>query len=188
MIIAIDLDDVLANTLEVFIKFHNQNFGTNLKFKDFKSYALHDIIGISEKDEAKRLELFDNSEFFDEIKPIKDAQQAISALSKKNKITVITARTLHVADKTKKWLSKYFPEINQIFFISSNYYGYLKTKAEVCKEIGAGIIIEDKEKFVIECAREGIKVLLFDYPWNSSIKGSRQIIRVKSWKEVIRNI
>lgn len=188
MIIAVDLDDVLADTLDNFIKFHNASYKTKLKFNDFKFYALHEIIGLSEEEEAKRLELFDKSKFFDKLKPLKGAQKAISELSKKNKIVVVTARTENVKEKTKKWLANYFPEIEDVTFISQGYMGFVKTKAEVCKSLGAAVIIEDKKSFVLECADAGIKVLMFDYPWNKDVKDDKNIIRVKSWKEILKKI
>jgi 5'(3')-deoxyribonucleotidase len=188
MIIAVDLDDVLANTLENFIDFHNSTYKTSLKFSDFKSYALHDIIGLSFEEEAKRLEQFDKSKFFNKIKPLEGAQTAISQLSKKNKIVVITARTKSVATKTKRWLKKYFPEIDEVVFISQNYMGFIKTKAEVCKEFGAKVIIEDKTSFVNECANKGIKVMMLDYPWNQNVNGSSNIVRVRSWDDILKKL
>jgi len=188
MIIAVDLDDVLADTLHHFIEFHNKKYKTKLKFEDFKSYALHDIIGLTEEEEAKRLELFDKSKFFEALKPIPYSQEAVAKLSKKHKLIIITARTKNVEKRTIKWVKAYFPRIRDINFISSSYMGFVKTKAEVCKEIGADIIIEDKKSFIFECAREGVKVLLYDYPWNKDVKENSLITRVSSWKDILEKL
>ena len=188
MIIAIDLDDILASTLERFIQFHNEKFSTNLTINDFTSYELQNIEGISNKEEAKRLKLFDNSKYFDTISPLKGSQTSISQLSKNHDIIVITARTRSVAKKTTAWIKKNFPEIKRVVFISEGYKHYCKMKSEVCKKVGAEVIIEDKKVFVEDCVSAGIKVFMFNYPWNKEIEDHPLIVRVNSWEEVVNKI
>jgi 5'(3')-deoxyribonucleotidase len=188
MIVGIDLDDTLAASLDSFIEFHNEEYGTKLKFEDFKAYTLNEIIGLPREEEANRLDLFDKSKFFDKIKPIKGSQKAIRSLIKSNRLVIITARVKSMEKKTRDWLAKYFPELKEIVFISEDYKGYIKTKVEVCKEIGAEVMIDDKASFALECASEGIKVLLLDYPWNTNVKDGPLIVRVDSWEEILEKL
>ena len=188
MIIAIDLDDILAESLKSFIDFHNKNYKTKLKTGDFKSFYLQEIIYIDRKEELKRVRLFDDSRHFDEIPPLEGAREVVKELSKKNKLVIVTSRPQKQEKRTREWTLKYFPEIKEIFFIRKDYHRHSKTKAEVCKEIGASFLIEDKLDYAEECAKQGIKVLLLDYPWNRKNNLSRLITRVSSWKDIREKI
>lgn len=185
MIIALDMDDILCNTQEIFIKFYNDTYNDNLDFDDFDEYEISDIKNISKEKGAQILEEFDKSDYFNMIEPLKNSQKVVSELSENHKLIIITARTSKVEDQTKKWVKKYFPDIKKIFFVSDNYLTHTRKKSNVCKDIGADVIIEDKKKFAIDCSNNGTKVLLFDYPWNRKIKESDKIIRIKSWDDVL---
>lgn len=74
------------------------------------------------------------------------------------------------------------------FFIRKSVRDNSKSKAEICKEIQADILIEDNLKYAQQVAQAGIKVLLFDYPWNQSSNLNPLIIRVCGWKEALNFI
>ena len=187
MIIAVDLDDVLADSLRAFIEFYNENYNKKLKYEDFTAYTLNEIMGMPREEENKILEKFDNGGYFEKIKPIEGAVEAIKKLSKKHKIIIITSRTKDKEEKTKKWVEKFFGKYD-IYFIRQNYSGKSKTKAEICKEIKAEILIEDYLGYAENCAKNGIKVLLFDYPWNQKKDLGKLIKRIKSWEEIVSEI
>jgi uncharacterized HAD superfamily protein len=185
MIIAVDLDDVLADSLASFIKFYNKHYDKTLKYEDFTAYTLNEIKGMPIEDEKKILEHYDDSEEFDNIQPMNGAIEAIEKLSKKNKIIIVTSRTRDKQEKTKKWVEKFLKNIADIHFIRANYSEHNKTKAETCKMIKADVLIEDNPKYAKDCAKNGIKVLLFDYPWNKKVN-SPLIKRVHSWDEIVK--
>ena len=61
-----------------------------------------------------------------------------------------------------------------------------QSKADVCREIGAEIMIEDVPDHVVSCANAGIRVLLFDQPWNrGEMACNGRIERVRSWDEAL---
>ncbi len=184
MIIAVDLDDVLADSLTSFIEFYNKYYDKSLKYKDFTAYTLNEIKGISREEENKILEHFDESEYFDNIKPIKGAVEAVEELSKKHEIIIITSRTRDKEEKTKNWVRRFLKGIKRIYFIRQNYHEKPKTKVEICKEINANLLIEDNLTYAENCAKNGIKVLLFDYPWNQAENLPPLIKRVKSWIQI----
>eukprot|EP00951_Prasinocladus_malaysianus_P005852 scaffold41197_cov40-Prasinocladus_malaysianus.AAC.1 len=45
-------------------------------------------------------------------------------------------------------------------------------KSEICKSIGAHVLIDDNPGYALECAEAGIHVLLYDwnlsYPWSKT--------------------
>lgn len=185
MIIAIDLDDVLADSLNSFIEFYNKHYDKTLKYEDFIAYTLSEIKGIPREEENRILEHFDESNYFDNIKPMKDAVEVIEKLSKNHEIIIITSRTKDKEEKTKKWVNKFFKDIKRIYFIRKNYHEKPKTKAEICKEFNADVLIEDNLSYAKNCAESGVKVLLFDYPWNKVENLPPLVKRVKSWAEIL---
>jgi len=60
-----------------------------------------------------------------------------------------------------------------------------KTKGEICKELGIDFMIEDSVEHSEICAKEGIKVFLLNKPWNKNCIDHENIIRVKSWNEIL---
>lgn len=185
MIIAVDLDDVLASSLAKFIEFHNKHYKTKLKIDNWDKYYLSDIIDLSREEELERVKHFESSKHFEEIKPIKGADKAIAHLSKKHKLVIITARPKSKEKETKTWLSKHIPEIKEVKFTHITHHIHHKTKLELCKEIGAEMIIEDNLNNAKMCAKAGIKAILFDYPYNQTKEKNPLITRVKSWDEVL---
>lgn len=188
MKIAIDLDDVLALSLIDFIDFYNEKFENKITVEDFTGFSLNESIGMPLEEERKLLEEYDASHHYDNIKPLEGVREAIKELSKNHKLFIVTSRPQKREDQTREWLIKYIEGIEDVFFIRQEYGGESKTKGEVCKEIGAEILIEDNLGYAKSCVDEGIRVLLFDYPYNREENISQLITRVKSWEEIVNNI
>ena len=106
-----------------------------------------------------------------------------------NEIIIITSRPLIFKERTEIWLKKHFPKVHYTLIHSNDFHSTNKTKskADVCKELGIKIMIEDQDRYSLECAQSGIKVVLFDKAWNQSVVHSN-IFRVKTWKEAINYI
>ena len=188
MIIAVDLDDTLADSLASFIEFYNGNHKEKLKHEDFTAYTLNEIMGMPKEEENKLLEEFDNSRYYDEIKPLKEAVEAISKLSEKHKIIIITSRPEKFEKKTREWVQKNFPKIKEIIFTRKEYSVKHIKKCDICKEIKADILIDDNLAYALDCEKAGVSAILIDYPWNQNNNLGKLITRVKSWDEIIKVI
>lgn len=77
--------------------------------------------------------------------------------------------------------------------ICSNHYGLTGTKrskTDMCKEIGAKLLIDDSLKYARGCAHDGIKVLLFDhkgdYSWNkpSNYERAQQMLKMNNVTDI----
>ena len=68
--------------------------------------------------------------------------------------------------------------------------GTSKPKSQLCREVGADLLVDDNPAYALECAQNGIEVLLFDwdhgYPWSKTAEGPVHplITRVSSWEVV----
>jgi len=188
MIIAVDLDEVLSDTMPSLIKFHNETFNTKLRSKDFHSYEFWRVWGGTKSQSIAKFLQFTQSPYFLEVLPIKDSVQSVKYLSKKHKLYVVTSRQTHLTDATHIWVNQYFPDIFQGLHVTNHpqwaVAGEAKTKSQVCQEIGANLLIDDSIGYAMECETIDIPVLLFDYPWNKG-KLPKNTKRVFSWKGVL---
>lgn len=57
-----------------------------------------------------------------------------------------------------------------------------RDKYMACLKLGVDVMIEDKPEVALYLAERGIKILLFDAPYNKGIEGEN-LIRVKSWQD-----
>ncbi|MCD6229504.1 MAG: hypothetical protein J7K00_01730 [Candidatus Diapherotrites archaeon] len=189
MLIATDLDEVLAGYLSAFLEFHNDTYKTCLSIKNMQNQAFHELLEGTEKELIEKLYAFYKTPYFKNIKPVPGAIKGISELEKNHELVILTARQNDIKEPTKKWVEHYFPNTFSDIYFTNNYSkkGKKKTKAEVCSNLGVNILIEDRAEYAINCSFNGTKVILLDYPWNQE-KLPENIYRVNSWKEIVKQI
>ena len=112
------------------------------------------------------------------------------ALYKKHKLIAVTGRPGNLSDITEKWIEEYFSGMFSRIYHTRDELMSLdeKTKYEICKKAGAGILIEDWYNYADGCAENGIKVLLLDSPWNRDVKILPGMARVHSWPEILEEV
>jgi 5'(3')-deoxyribonucleotidase len=190
MKIAIDIDEVLGDFMPNFIKFYNDKYKTNLIIDDLPSYYLWNFLDVTRENMIQRVYDFHKTDYFKNIKPIKDAEESVKKLKENNELFIITSRQNAVIEETKQWIEKYFPNIfSEIYFtnnLSKN--GESKTKKEICDLINADILIEDSLEYCLECMSPNRKIFLLDYSWNKNNNLPKEITRVYSWKEIMEKI
>ena len=189
MKIGIDLDEVIVEQLDELVKFYYAKTGKLIPKEKFHSYYWHDVWKIPLEDAIAIDYEFKKSEQFEKIKPVEKAVESINKLAKMSELFIITSRPIIFKEKTEAWVKKHFGELPIKLIHSGDFHDYNKTKKkfEICKEFGIKIIIEDQDKYAIECANEGIKVILFDKPWNKKVSHNN-IKRVKNWEETLIEI
>ena len=192
MLIATDLDDVLAELNQQFIAFYNSEYGTNLLEEMFTDYDLAKIINLSKDEIQQRLLLFIGSKYFDDTQPVEGAVKAIDALSKHNDLVIITARHDSLTERTYNWVNSFFGNrFKKIYFSGDRSNDKNKKKKfELCLELSVDLFIEDSLHYALDSAYVGINVLLYTRPWN---KGSilipcANIQRIGSWTEILKYI
>ena len=184
MKIAIDIDDTLFQTHNLFLRFCKEN-GYNLekqdnKFKDYKVFMKTWYEFVKSNEHLK-------------IPPIEDSIKIVKQLAKDNELYIITARDNSIRKETLELLDKYY-DLN-IFkkIINLNYTDEkIDQKFEVCKLYDIKIIIDDNLQTIIDCANNNIKSLLMDYKeqytWNKIEKLPKNAIKVYSWKDINNKI
>ncbi len=188
MIIGVDLDEVLSDTLSPLIQFHNEKYGTSLEKKHFHSYKWWKVWGGTRDESVGKFFQFYKSTHFKNVKPLQDAISVINQLSRNHQLVVITSRQREFIKDTKRWIQKHFPSrFKDIFIINHADWaisGTSLTKAEICQREGVDVLIEDSLEYARECISDRTKVLLFDYPWNKG-KLPKGVYRVHSWQDIL---
>ncbi|MBA0578034.1 hypothetical protein Gorai_020336 [Gossypium raimondii] len=141
-------------------------------------------------------EFFKSSYFKKGIHPIPGAQRALHRLSRFCDLSVVTSRQNVIKDHTIEWLEKYYPGLFQEMHFGNHFalHGKSRPKSEICRLLGAKILIDDNPRYAVECAQVGIRVLLFDYknsyPWckTESIDKHPLVTRVNNWEEAEQQI
>ena len=181
--IVVDIDEVLANLLPSFIEWHNSKYGTCVNPEECKTYRLWEILNTTKEDNLERIaKFFEDSH--EKIMPVTDSIEGIEKLSRIAKLHLVTGRIEAQREQTKSWIEKYFNgKFSSIEFTSHYYSKNPVRKSDVCKKLGAKIIIEDDLVHAIDCAGNGIKAILLDKPWNQNVE-HENIIRVKDWEQI----
>jgi len=190
MLIAIDIDEVLADTLNHFIFLYNQKFKTSFKRDDFYTFDWCEVLGLTKEEFKKVFTQIVGQGFFSELATITGAKEGVKKLQKKHKLVVVTGRPKIVSATTSAWLDKHFPDVfSKVYFTSEVLLGSnIKDKDEICQEIGANLIIEDDLDTAKDCVKNDILALLFDKPWNRKLRASSYIKRVYSWEDILNKI
>ena len=86
---------------------------------------------------------------------------------------------------TLSWMNKHFQSSGLNIIHTGKFQDEMaKSKYDICKELGISLILEDNKKTSLECATNGMDVILFDQPWNQGLT-HKNITRVKDWKEAM---
>ena len=188
MRIGIDIDEIIAATLDAMLDFHNGMYGTDLKQADIFSYKLWEVWGGSEEEAVQKWNEFFETDHFAGVCPIVGAFAAMTVLKERgHELFAITARPHHISKKTEDWLDEHFPAVfSGVRFANTHGASGIKyKKSELCAELGIGTLVEDDPRHAMDCASKGISVILFSYPWNKDLSADN-VFRALSWDDVIR--
>ncbi|CAK7352254.1 unnamed protein product [Dovyalis caffra] len=172
IVVAVDVDEVLGNFISALNRFIADRYSWNHSVSEYHVYEFFRIWNCSRDEADIRVHEFFKTPYFKTgIYPIPGAQKALHKLSRLCKLSVVTSRQNVIKDHTVEWLEKHYPGVfHEIHF--GNHFaldGESKPKSEICRSLGAKVLIDDNPRYAIECAEVGIRVLLFDYensyPW-----------------------
>ncbi|KAJ3699114.1 hypothetical protein LUZ61_002819 [Rhynchospora tenuis] len=197
LVVAVDVDEVLGSFLSALNKFIADRCSWNHSVSEYHVYEFFRIWKCS-RAEADILvhEFFKTHYFQDGIHPIPGAYSALQNLSSFCSLSVVTSRQNAIRDHTLEWIEKHYPNLFEEIHFGNHFAldGQSKPKSEICRSLGAQILIDDNPRYALECAEVGIKVLLFDYhnsyPWcKTGVEESHPLVtKVHNWQEVQQNL
>ncbi|EFN53768.1 hypothetical protein CHLNCDRAFT_10527, partial [Chlorella variabilis] len=191
--VAVDVDEVLGRFLHSLNQFCREAYGLRYDVSDYWVYdfakararrgmwascCLWDIWDCAQDESNHRVhEFFQSHHFAAGIETIPGAYDALVRLRGGCDLMVVTSRQHIIQEPTLDWLDRHFPEVfTEVHF--GNHFaleGTSKKKSEICRAIGAEVLIDDNPAYAVECAQAGIHVLLYDwdhaYPWSKTAAG-----------------
>mmetsp|Transcript_10367 Transcript_10367/g.31707 ORF Transcript_10367/g.31707 Transcript_10367/m.31707 type:complete len:213 (+) Transcript_10367:303-941(+) len=194
--VAVDIDEVLGGFVDALSMFHNTQYGGDLSRTDFFSYTFREVWGGTEEESKAKVHAFFESDFFRNISPVEGSQAGIRKLQEHGfELSVVTSRQLAIEKQTRNWLKEHFPgAFTHIVFGNAWAEGGRKrSKPELCREVGASVLIDDSPVYTQQCAEVGIRGILFDlggtYTWNKGDEDLHGLVqRVYSWDEAVERI
>ncbi|KZV92123.1 hypothetical protein EXIGLDRAFT_675529 [Exidia glandulosa HHB12029] len=179
ILIAVDLDDVLAQTNAAAARWHNDTYGTQMDLSTFYYYHWwkNPYWGTPRECLHKAQQFYD-SPHYARVSPVRDAYRSMRTLRALGyRLVIITARDKDHHALTVAWIDEHFPDC----FEGIHYTGEIKSLRDkwgstrltrfpqLCHMLGASLLIDDSADNALACAayRPPVRVLLFgDYAWN----------------------
>ncbi len=188
MKIGIDIDDVLVEFAKGYLNKYEEKYEKKVNFEDIFSFDLWKPLGISKQEAIDLADSYYDSLEFDNIGVLEGAKSALREISKNYEIFLITSRPIKLKEKTNNFINQHFSGIPLRIIFSNDFFSQgMKSKAQICEEEGIKLIIEDNKNYSALCAKKGIKVFLFDKPWNKNFK-RKNIERVYNWSEILERL
>ncbi|MEW5318544.1 MAG: hypothetical protein WDW38_009760 [Sanguina aurantia] len=192
--VAVDVDEVLGRFVHTLNKFCKDEYGMEYSVGDYNVYEFAKIWDCSQERSNHIVHEFFRSQHFNNgIPVIPGALQALERLSTSCDLVVVTSRQHIIQDVTLSWIDSHYPGIFQEVYFGNHWAleGVSRKKSDICRSIGAHVLIDDNPSYATECAAAGISVLLYDwddkYPWSKLPTGvavSPLIQVVRDWDDV----
>lgn len=191
--VAVDVDEVLGRFVYALNRFCLEKYQMDYSVENYWVYEFAKIWGCTpEKSNQIVHEFFKSPHFNEGIPVIPGAYDALVRLSNTCDLVVVTSRQHVIQDATLDWIDKHYPSIFSEVYFGNHFamHGTSRKKSDICKSIGASVLIDDNPAYALECAAAGIHVLLYDwhaaYPWSKLPPGSptNNITVVRDWGEV----
>lgn len=191
-ILAVDCDDVVANINDAVREFVNETYGLNYTAADYQVTGEYHrywerIWGTPDNERSDRFEAFMQSGRMAQLEPVSGAFEALRQLKKEYRLVMLTARTADQMAFTHAWLEQKAPHIfdDVTFMHLWDTEGEKATKAAICQQLGAEILVDDNYDHCRLAADVGVRALLFgDYGWNRAQELMPGMERVADWRAV----
>lgn len=191
--VAVDVDEVLGRFVHALNGFCRDEYGWQYDVSDYHEYVYAKVWGVSQ-DRSSHIvhEFFKSPHFNDGIPIIPDAFDTLQRLSAHCDLVVVTSRQHVIQDATLDWIDRHYPGTFQEVYFGNHFAlsGTSRKKSDICKSIGAHVLIDDNPQYALDCAGAGLQVLLYDwrlaYPWSKLPEGQAHpnIQVVSDWQEV----
>lgn len=197
LVVAVDIDEVLGNFLLALNTFIAEHYFLNHNIAEYHVYNFDKVWKCSLAEANVRVhEFFKSKHFREGIHPIPGAYQALFQLRSFCHFSIATSRQNVIKQQTIDWVERHYSGLFKEIYFGNHFSfdGAEKSKSEICRSFGAQILIDDNPRYAVECAENGIEVLLFDYhnsyPWCkiSDVSLHPLITKVHNWQEVKQHL
>lgn len=191
MKIWIDIDEVLSDSIPVFLEYYNMENNTDYKPAEMYTYKFWKVFWCTKEEAIDSCKRCIKTGFFKDPNPVEWAVEWIKLLHWQwHELFAITARVEEFYEQTFFWLWKHFPNYFKWIHFSSNYYeseSHEWWKFWICQDLWIDVMVEDSADFAQDISENGIPVLLRNTPWNQTVDWEN-IIRCSDWNEIVEAV
>lgn len=186
-IIAFDCDDVIVPTGSLLIAHYNKLHGTTVKPEDFYSKDYEHVWRAEPQVAIRDLFAYLLTDDYINLPPMAGAAETLRHLAETYTLYIVTGRPDATGGATNAWVDKHLPGVFEKivftnFFKLNDSRGVLRTKADVCKELGASYLVDDHVHHIRNVADHGITGLLFgDLPWEQPDRLPPKAVKIRDW-------
>lgn len=190
-LIALDIDEVLANIVDYVRLWANDMTGSSLSAGDyytndeFWNYynAIWERHGLSDRVNFDMVlqKMAGNQS---DIAVIEGARAAIARLKRSYDIVFITSRPAYQEQATRRWLDEHIDATIPLYIsFHPGINDTARSKGEICAELGAKYLVDDNIGNCESAEQYGVTPILFGmYGWNEN--ASQHITRCQDWVQV----
>lgn len=173
--IAVDLDGVLAETMEAWCRRANEFLGTNYTLSDLDTWGSWRKLGITRDQFFQFLdEAWDDWETIPPTEP--RLAEKVEKITRLGQIDVVTGRSKESVRSAKNWLTAHQIEYRRFVRVPG-------WKDKIF--LNYDIYIDDAPELMPLISRNPMMWgILYSRPWNRTVPELRQIFRVESWTEI----
>ena len=173
--IAVDLDGVLAETMDAWCKKANEEFGKSLKLEDLNTWASWAVVGISKNDFYRILdEVWDS---WKEIPPTEmSIAEKVAKIESAGSVDIVTGRSKRTVEAARSWLANHGVRYRRFVRV-------LGWRDKVF--LNYDVYIDDAPELMPLVSRSPTAWgILYDRPWNRDVVEMPKVHKAKSWSEV----
>ncbi|MBU0965415.1 MAG: hypothetical protein KKA54_03430 [Proteobacteria bacterium] len=181
-LIGFDIDCVVADTMEAFIRLAMDDYGIKVSPEDITSFQVENCLAVSPRIIEEIFVRLLVAPVENGLQPMPDAVAVLTEMSACAPLTFITARPER--EPVDRWLESNFPEDvyrNSRLVAMGKHDG----KAQYVRELGLQYFVDDRVETCIELAKAGISPIVFAHPWN---RGRHSFASIDSWLAIKQRI
>ena len=194
LVLAFDCDDVLVQTSHALLDAYNEAFGTEVPYEGFYSDSLW---GAPSADIAmRRVDDMLRSGVMADIVPDAATVAAVKRVAAMgHELHVVTGRQSYQEQETINLLDTYYPGIfhtieHTNMYASGENLHLRRSKGEVCRNIGAHMLIDDHIVHGNAVLTAGVEdvIVYGSYPWNQFVSLEQGMMRCETMNDVEREV
>lgn len=177
--IGFDLDGVIADTAEAFIRLAcNEHAFCSFTLEEITTFQVEDCLDIPAPLVEEIFDAILRDSLASGLQPMEGAVEVITAMSSTAPVTIITARSLH--QPVEEWLEHFFSAAvcSNIRLVAM---GRHDDKARHIHEHQLRYFVDDRAETCLQLADMAITPFVFSQPWN---QGKHALQSVENWQEL----
>ncbi len=197
--IYVDLDDVLAETAETFLRVLDERFGKRMSFEQITNFDLGASFDLDEDGLASFLEAAHQPRVLESIRPMPGAAETVGDWIERGfEVVVVTGRPPSTEGLSRSWLSnnriphsslRFVDKYSRLDPFDGGHGAAVPALDEISLD-GFRLAVEDNLEIAARLSENpSLAVVLFDRPWNRDVsrqpaEALRRITRCNGWNEI----